>query len=295
MTTSSFTQKRLRATLTLGLPGAVFQNTNNNTLIVDGLRMTAQIEAVQSVPNSLDLKIFGMLATDMNALTISWAKKPSGDNPENIVPQNIVVLEANDGSGWTQVFSGTFIEAQPEYRGAPNVYFHIVAITGYNSQLTPASPLSFPGAFDVAGAAGSIVKAMGFDFEPNDVKISLAGAYLPGTLFDQLNALCIAAGIVYYIQGRTIAICTNDGARNNIPLVVLNKESGLMGYPVIERFGITVDCLFNPGITNGGGVKVESDIPAANGLWTPFKYSHALSAYMPDGPWLSVVSMLPKA
>lgn len=295
MTVSSFTRKQLRATLTLGLPGALFQNTNSNTLIVDGLRIMAQIEAVQSVPNSLDLKIYGMLASDMNALTISWAKKPSGDNPENIVPQNVVVLEANDGSGWVQVFSGTFIEAMPEYRGAPNVYFHIVAITGYNNQLNPASPLSFPGAFDVAGAAQTIVSAMGFSFENNGVSISLAGAYLPGTLFDQLNALCVAAGIVYYIQGTTIAICKNDGARSNIPLVVLNKDSGLMGYPVIERFGITVDCLFNPGVTNGGNIEVQSDIPAANGTWTPFKYSHSLSALMPDGPWLSVVSMLPRA
>lgn len=295
MTTSSFTKKQLRATLTLALPGAVFPTTNSNTITIDNLRMMAQIEAVQSVANTLDLKIYGMLATDMNALTISWAKKPSGDNPENIVPQNTVVLEANDGSGWSQVFSGIFLEAQPEYRGAPNVYFHIVGMTGYNAALTPATPLSFPGAFDVAGAVQSIVQAMGFNFENNGVNISLSGGYLPGTLFDQLNALCVTAGIVYYIQGNTIAICTNDGSRNNIPLVVLNKDSGLMGYPVIDRFGITVDCLFNPGITNGGDIKVESDIPAANGLWTPFKYTHSLSALMPDGPWLSAVSMLPKA
>lgn len=290
MTVSSFTQKRLRATLTLALPGAVFPNTNSNTLIVEGLRMSAQIEGVESIANTADLKIYGMLATDMNALTISWSKNSDGNNT---VPANVCVIEANDGSGWTQVFSGIFIEAQPEYRGAPNVYFHIIAATGYTTQLMPATPLSFPGAFDVAGAIQSVVKAMGFDFENNGVQVSLAGAYLPGTLFDQLNALCTAAGIVYYIQGSTIAICTNDGARTNIPAVILNKNSGLMGYPVIERFGITVECLFNAGITNGGKIQVESDIPAANGLWKPFKYSHALSSLVPDGPWLSVVSMNP--
>jgi hypothetical protein len=79
-----------------------------------------------------------------------------------------------------------------------------------------------------------------------------------------------------------------------VPLVVLSPTSGLLGYPVIERFGISVDCVFNPGVVGGGMLQIMgSDIPSANGMWAPYSITHNLSSVTIGGPWTSTLHCLP--
>jgi hypothetical protein len=291
---SSFTSKQLRVTLILENTNAHFPNTNSNTLVLTDLRMIAFIEGVARLATTAEIRLYGLLPADMNALTVVFF------NPGGGVLNQIVIVEANDGTGWFQVFSGTMIEAQPDYRGAPDVFFHIQARIGYFAQINPVPPASYTGATDVAGICASLAKQMGFAFENNGVKVKVSNPYLSGTAFDQLTTICAAANVDFYFIPNatpgapgTLAITPGGGVRPNVPVVVLQQGSGLVGYPVLERFGLTVECLWNSGITGGGPVKVESDLPPANGLWSPFMLRHALSCNLPDGPWFSQLSCYP--
>jgi hypothetical protein len=195
----SFSTKALRVTLILAGTNQVFPGTNSNTLILTGLRTSAKVKAVARLSTHADIRIFGMKAADMNALTIAWANPP-------VVLDHIVILEANDGHGWVQVFRGTIIEAQPEYRTAPNVFFHLLARTGYAAQIQPAPATSYPYAVDIGVAADDIVTRMGFTYVDGGADGVLTNPYFSGTLYDQLAQACQAANADFYIQGDTVLV-----------------------------------------------------------------------------------------
>lgn len=281
----SYNPKQLRATLTIADDNCtVFAGTNSNTLVLTGLRMSATVNAIQQRASELDLKIYGMLPADMNALTVMFFTI----SPQAL-PNNTVMLEANNGDGWRQIFEGTIIAAQPEYGGAPDVYFQIQGIVGGYHKLLSVPPLSFPGSVSAANIIEQLATQMGFVFENNGVTTQLSNPYLPGTAFDQFLQVVQACRIDWYIEGNTLAICPANALRANVPLVVLSPTSGLIGYPRIERFAtLVVNCLFNPGIIGGGNIQIQdSAIPAANGMWNPISVTHTLESAKPDGAWFS--------
>jgi len=291
MTQQSFTAKLLRVTLITG-SNQTFQNTGDNTLALTGLRMRAVITAVARLATTLDLSIYGMLPADMNALTILFFK--------TAVLDQSVIVEANDGSGWHQVFSGTMIEAQPDYRGMPDVFFHIQARVGYYAQINPVPPSSYQGATDVATIIQTLASNMGFNFENNGVTAQLHNPYLAGTYFDQLQSVCQAANVDYYfVQASgpqyTLAITPANQPRQNTPMVVIGPQSGLIGYPVFQRFGIQVNCLFNFAITSGAPITVQSALPGANGQWNPYAMTHTLESLVQGGQWMSSLQCLAAA
>lgn len=287
MTVSSYTPKQLRITLVLDDPNTSFAVTGTNTLVLTGLRCVAVINAVASLSTDADLQIFGMLPTDMNALTVVWFNQP-------VFLNHTVKIEANSGTGWVEVFFGTMTEAQPDYSSAPDVAFHIQASFGYFAKVSSAAPASYQGPTPVATMAQNVANLLGLAFENNGVNAVLANAYYPGSLWDQLKAMCQAAAIDFYIDGNTLAICPATSPRANVPLVVLNKDSGLINQPVIERNGISIQCLWTPGIVGGGIIEVQGTrIPAANRQWNPYHLTHTLEAVKPGGAWFSELHCTP--
>jgi hypothetical protein len=278
---SSFTSKQLRVKLILASQNSVFPGPNSNTLVLTNLRMTVVVQGAAKIAAQADLQIFGMLKEDMNALTVIFGFKGSE------LQKNLLIVESNDGEGFSQVFSGTIQNAQPEYRGSPNTFFRIGAQTGYIEGLMIDAAASYPGDTDVGGMVQSIATAMGFKFENNGVNKSLSTPHLWGSYFDQLKQLAESAQFDYYLQGDTLAICPPNGLRTNIPPVLLNKGSGLIGYPVLQPAGVSVECLYNPAILGGGLIEVDSDIPNANGHWLPYQLTHQLQCNTPHGAWFS--------
>src|SRR6185437_9324858 len=106
----SYASKLLRATLIL--PEGNFPGTSSNTLTLVGFRMSATIQGAATYPNQMELTIYGMQQADMNAVTILWDPLDATRTDAKA----FVTLEASpDGTAWTQVFEGTFIEAAPDY------------------------------------------------------------------------------------------------------------------------------------------------------------------------------------
>src|ERR1039458_7972764 len=282
---ASFTEKQLRATLITGSPNTSFGNSGNNQLVLTGLRMKAVMQGVANYTNTIELKIYGMLPADMNALTILYFRQ--------IVSNQLLVLESNDGSGWHQVFSGTMIEAQPDYRGAPDVFFRVQANFGYFAQVSPAPALSLDGPTDVATVLQTLAIQMGYKLIDNGVTAQISNSNYPGTLWDQFTALAKAASVDFYINGNTISICPKNQGRQNAPQIIIGPQSGLIGYPVFDRWGIEITCLFNPAIENGNPITVQSALPGANGQWTPYSFTHTLESVTPGGAWQSTILCQP--
>ena len=278
---NSFTEKKLRVTLILADANSTFPGTNSNTLIIDEMRISAQIQAVARLSTQADIRIFGMLAADMDALTIAWSQPP-------VVLDNIVILEADSGNGYVQVFKGTMIEGQPDYQSAPDVSFNLLASTGYFQKINPAEPTSYPAAADIDTIAAGFAADMGFAFVNGGAFGNLAeGAYFWGSKWDQFASACAATNTDFYIIGDTLLITAANLPNDQQPAVILTPASGLIGYPMFERAGLRVSALFDPALTCGVPIEIGGDIPAANGRWYPYSLIYFLESKKPNGQWLA--------
>jgi hypothetical protein len=282
MSVTSFSERQLRVTLILAGTNTKFPGTNSDTLILTNMRIGAKVQSVARLATQAEIRIYGMSQADMNALTVAWANPP-------VVLDHKVILEANDGNGWSQVFKGTITEAQPEYRGAPDVYFGLLASTGYFQKIDPAPPTSYQGAVPISTVAQTLATQMGFSFVNGGAKGVLNNPYFSGTLYDQLGLACRSANADFYLQGGTILITEANLPRESVPAVILNKDSGLIGYPVYDRAGLDVLAIFDPAFLCGTPIQLESVVPSATGRWYPYSLSHDLESRTPRGNWLTHV------
>lgn len=288
----SFTEKRLRATLTLAGANSVFPGTNSNTLVIDQLRMSTRVQAVARQATQCELKIYGMRQSDMNALTVVWANPP-------VILDHLLIVEANNTGkpdGWVQVFKGTMIEAQPDYRSQPNVPFSILAVTGYFVKVDSTPPTSYQEQANIGTVAGDIVARMGAPWSLKVVdaanEVVMSNPYFCGTLWDQLVQACQAVNCDFYVQGDEILITPANQPRSTVPSVVLSPESGLVGYPMFERSGLNVTALFDPAFQCGTALDIKSSVPNATGRWFPYSMYHELESLMPSGRWFTTLQCL---
>lgn len=288
--TGSYSEKLLRATLIL--PTANFPGTSSNTLTLVGYRMSATIQGPAGLPNQLDLTIYGMRQADMNQVTVLW----SNATPQLVSTRAMVQVEASpDGTTWTQVFAGTFIQAQPDYSAAPRACLRAHAITGNGMQLGIAAPTSYPGQTSIASIAQYLAGQMGFAFENNGVTGNLSTPYYPGTYMDQFRQLAIHANFDFYFDGNaTLAICPKNQPRQGKAVPVFSPQSGLINRPTIGQYGIHADVLFTPALITGSEIQITgSDVPGANGSWQPYSVTHDLESLMPGGAWFSSMDCMP--
>lgn len=284
---SSFRPKRLRVTFVMARADAIFPGTNSNTLTLDNMRISAKVQSVNRLSTQAELRIYGMKAADMDALSVNWARVPAIFN-------NLVIIEADSGRGFSQVFKGTLIEAQPDYNGAPDVAFTALAMTGYFEKITPVAPMSLPAASDIDTIAAGIAADMGLTFHNGGAFGTLAeGAYFWGTLYDQLAAACEATKTDFYIFGDTLLITPAGAPQSDVPAVRLTRESGLIGYPMFERSGLLISAMYDPAFLCGTAIEVDGDVPAANGRWYPYRMLHVLDSLNPRGQWMTQMQCSP--
>lgn len=283
---SSFTQKRLRVTLIMSGANSVFPGTNSNTLTLENMRMSAKVQAVARLATQAELRISGMKQADMDALTVAWANPP-------VVLDHLVILEADSGNGYVQVFKGTIIEAQPNYKGAPDVSFDLLAVTGYFQKINPAEPRSFPAEAEADVIIGGIVADMGLSFEIQGSLGALAeGAYFWGTLWDQLAQACQTFNADFYVFGDNVLVTEAGKPGSQQPAVVLSRDTGLIGYPCYERSGLLVSAIFDPAFACGTPLEIQSSVPSATGRWYPYSLLHVLESRTPKGQWMSQMQCL---
>lgn len=278
---TSFTRKKIRLTITLA--NGSFSS-GGNTLTLEGLRVISDIEyAGGQASATAQVRVYGMLQADMDQLTtLAWSVVA--------VARNTIRIDAGDDeSGLFEAYYGNILNAWADYRSAPDVFMHIEAQSCFYDQVNAVAPSSYPGSADVSNIMSGLAKAMNLSFENNGVTVQLSNPYLPNTILEQVKQVAIAANLDVYIEGSVMAIAPKGGPRGT-QVPVLSAETGLIGYPTIDRFGINLACLYNPAIRFGGKITVKSDMKKANGTWRVYTISHHLESERPDGAWFSQIA-----
>ncbi len=261
----------------------IFTESGTNQVTVSGLRVSAMVQNAGSFSQaSAHVRIYGLRQSLMNQLSTL------GKLPLALRNTSIAVSAGDAGGAMSLVYIGTIVDAWANMEAAPQVCFEATAMVNGYFALKPVPPASYPGGASVAVILGNIATQMGLAFENNGVTAVLANQYLPGTLLDQLQRCVQAAGIEYVVENNVLAIWPRGGSRGGtIPLI--SPATGMVGYPGYTRGGVVVRTLYSPSIRYGSLVKVQSDLPAANGTWRVFNLSHALESETPNGQWFSTV------
>lgn len=266
----SFTCKSIETRLTLakGSFGGA-----GNTKIIKGLATRANVEK-PGFPDKpkCTVEIANLPLNDMEQLTTLAFK------PLQYQRNSISVYAGEEGQQLSLVFNGEITSAYGDFNSAPDPVFKIEAMSGFFGALTPKAPTATPGSVPVADIISQQAAAIGYTFRNEGFTGQVNNSVFNGSPMEQAQQAAKQAGAELIVDDGQL-ILMKPGAARSGTAVVLNKDSGLIGYPTFNNNGISLKCLYNPALQYGGVVRVQSIVPKATGDWRITKVTHKLSAY----------------
>lgn len=269
-------QKTIRTTIILA--EGEFED-GTNTRIIEGLATTVDVTK-NGLPekNTAKIKIANLAMSDMEQMTF-LAFRPL-QNRKN----KIMVEAGNQGEELSMVFKGDITSSFPDFSSAPDVFFNIEAMTAGWSLCMNTSPTSVDGEMPVSQLMQKWATEAGFGLINNGITASVQNSTYNGSPIEQAQQCADEVGIELLIDDENFTIQSWDNPRGDA--VLLNPQSGLIGYPSFNNDGISARCFYDPKLKLGGQVKIESIVPRASGYWKITKLTHALTAYT-NGAWMS--------
>jgi hypothetical protein len=323
----SFVQRLLNFQITLDSNPATAQptqfdtTTGSNTVLLSGFRASVRVtnsgaragcmaEVViyglpQNLMNQLATLGMGFNLVQKNQITIFAGSSNTFTAGLPAVPGSMADPGAQSLQGFSPIFNGTIYFALPDYNQQPNVPIRIMASSPGINAIAPATPASFPGSTNVATAMAGFAKLMNVGFENNNINVTLAPSYYPGTVYQQMRKLAkdahVNAELVSGAQagsgggngatGEVLAIWPIGGSRTSLngggPLPLIGPTSGLIGYPSFANNGwVIVKMLFNPLVGLGSQFTVQSSIPQVNNkTLVVYNLGLMLESLEPKGKW----------
>lgn len=309
---TDFVQRKLKLTVQLAANSGTnqpntFAESGTDTVTIEGLRMNVRISnSGAAADNRAQIKVYGIPPSLMNQLSTLGLVF-------NLVPLNqLTIMAGDDNAGMSTVFTGTVWAAYGDYSSQPNVPFHFECLAGAAAAAIAIPVSSFTGPTDVATIMSGLARQMGLGFENNGVSVKLSSPYLSGSAKSQVQKCAEWAGIEWTIDDQKLAIWPKGGNRNTPNMPTISPDTGMIGYPAFTQQGIMVRTAFNPQISFGSLIKIESSllrgIAAAQdprlkqiqnapnqstttfpSTWAVNKIDHALDSQVPRGEWESTI------
>lgn len=273
--------------LTIQLGAGTFGEQVGDTVTLSGLRIYADTSApCGDSMGAMQLRVYGLTQSMMNQITTIGVFGQVGGSSK------ITVAAGEKGKALTTIFQGSIWQAWADYNNAPEVAFNVIAYTGMTAALKPVGAKSYTGATDVSFVMESLAMDAGWAFVDSGVNVTLSNPYFPGSTLDQIRECARSADIYYKVENETLTIWPKNGfVQSSEPII--SAETGMIGYPSLSSQGMTVKTLFNPGVTMGGMLNVESSLKMATGKFQVLNYTHSISSLAPGGPWFTEILCFP--
>lgn len=281
MPNTSFIKRRLQVRLTL----AKGSFGGGNTVVIDNHAMRVSVEKL-GPPDfaKASVEIFGMNLNDIEQLTsLSF-------HPFKLTRNYINIFAGDDESGLSQIFAGSITAANGDLSGCPEHKLKIDAEVGFWGRVTAQGPNVINGTQAAASFIETQATKAGMTFSNEGVSDALKNCVFSGSPVEQARQAAKQIGADLLIDDDEMILLPRQGNRKG-NAVLLNKESGLLGYPAITSNGIECKSIFNPAFRFAGLFVLESIVPKASGTWRVIKLTHKLSANDPsDGSWESSIT-----
>lgn len=261
-----------------------FNTKGDDVVDVTGLRVSANVTKAGTASNAnCELRVWGMPLSLMNKLTV-LNKLAYGQQINNTV----IVSAGDEENGVSVLFQGTIQEAWVEAKQPPDVMFYVRANSGMYRALQPIPPTSYKGNVDGAFALSGLAQQIGLQLVNHGVTGQIRNPYWPGAAKQQLDKMCQALNCIAFVDDvKHVLHVWPKGAARKDAAVLLSPSTGLVGYPTYTQNGIAVRSIYNPNLSFGRKVRIESQLTAASGEWAIAAISHNLDANMPGGEWFS--------
>lgn len=234
-----------------------------NAKKIDGLRITFKIEKQnEATPNKAEIEVYNLSAAtraicegDKMSVRLSVGYQGLGvtgflGNLETIFFGNIHTVGTKKKK---QIGLATRIEGV-------DAITKINAVDGYNRFRNSRLDKGYPPNTKLKDILDELALAMGLGtgiVEGVPDKNYANGISFSGSARNHLSELCLANGLEWSIQDETLQIIP-AGKATSESIIVLNKESGLVGSPVPTDYGCTFDALLQPKLRPGRRVQIES-------------------------------------
>lgn len=272
-----------------------FAESGTDSVDITNLRTSVRIANAGSVANqTADVAVHGLTPSLMNQLSTLGMVF-------NIVPLNEITISAGeDGAGYATVFSGTIWNAYGDYSAQPDVSFRFSCLAAGAQNVINAQPTSTTTPTNVADTMSGFARQMNMTFENNGVSVTLPPSYFSGSVMTQAKKAAEAANIeLTIVGGNKLVIFPKGGNRATPNVPVISARTGMIGYPAFTQQGVIVRTLFNPQITFGSLIRIESSVltgiagaqPGSNfpSQWAVSKLDLSLDSFTPGGRWESMI------
>ena len=275
----TFTHKFLK--FDFALSQGNFQGGGNTTSVV-GLRSSASIVKAGGLSQgALQFAIYGMTIDEMNKLS-------TYGQTLTLVGKNTVTVSAGDDpSNLSQVYQGNISSAFMDGNSQPQVAFRGEAFVSGDIAIKPTPTTTLSGSIDAAGMLQTLAGVSGLMFENNGVSTKLTNPHYSGSPIQQIEAICTDAKCEHIIDNETLAVWPASGSRSGSTQI--NPQTGLVGYPAFNAQGVVFKALFDPTLTFGASVQLQSELTPACGTWIIHHLVYELEAETPQGNWFVIV------
>lgn len=195
-------------------------------------------------------------------------------NPD--IRKKINIYAGYEETGYGRIFAGDIYKALPD--GMPDTWLNIEARSLYFEQRTPLSYGT--GEVTTQTLAQSIATEMGMTlvWDATEVKtiddFNFSGS--TGDLIKEYNQLSDV--VLFEDNGQLKAVDRNPSSSGRT-MKLITKDTGMIGLPEPDQFGVKVRCLLDPSIACGDWVRVESvKIPALNGEYQIYTIDYDFSS-----------------
>ncbi len=278
-----FSVKTIR--ISIQLQQGTFGDGAANTAIIEGLPTTVKItKSGGEEKNKALVSIENLKLETIRQLTTLAFQRLETYN-------NIIQIDVGDkGSELSTVFIGEISSSLPKADDNGKISLEIEALTGFYPNLIPSQPVSVQGTTTIDKLMKQFAVEANYDYENKNVTGSVQNSVFIGSPIAKAKTLARQAGIDLLIDDNKFTIQTFAAPKDNeVPLI--NKDTGLFGYPSFSSSGISCVCEFNRFLKVGGYFKLESVLPFASGEWQITKLEHNLEAYIPSGgAWQTTIT-----
>jgi hypothetical protein len=258
-----------------------------DTVRLTGLRVSADIVSYIGVEyqGSLALRVQGLPLSVINQLTTIGTIQTEQRN--NIVR----VFASTETNAMSLVYSGQINSAFGDFNGAPDVVFNVTALAAQTAAMLPVPAVSFKGVTDVATILDAFCQVANLKFINYGVNVQLSDPYFAGSTLDKIKRCVAAAAINASIGLDTLTIWPKTGEVTSPFEIIVSPATGMNGYPAFSSKGLAVNMMFNPTISVGVPVTIQSSLPVANGKWQVYSLYHRLQSETPNGAWFTQIEV----
>lgn len=281
-----YTLKSARVTVTVDRPDAN-GNTTTQTYRFQDHRMRINVRQGGAQFGNAKLEIFGVPLKAMNQIARLWleALTPLGTDT--------VQVDVFDGRDYVPFFQGVIAWSAVNASRMPQVSLDIEANSGMALMIQPASPYATGSTVLLKDALTTIAAPAGFavDYPDTVPQFQLSQVRVTGTPLEQIGELMNQYPQLTWnvsLQRIQIRAALAPIDSNSVRIAA---DNGLMGYPVYSTSSLTLSTLFNPKITPGVALDVQTEFDFVNRtVWVASVLNHMLEPNMPGGQWTTQIA-----